>query len=71
MNSDSSGAVQHATLTCRNLEIAPGQMWPDAAGVVFGVHHTVDWPTWDRSDDPSFAGLGADFAPTQAVDVLP
>jgi hypothetical protein len=65
-----SGNVQHATLTCRNLAIVPGQMWPDASGAVFGVHH-ADWSVWDRSNDPSFSALRADFAPTQAVEVLP
>jgi hypothetical protein len=44
----------------------PGQSVPDASGSVVGLHHS-DWSPWRRSDDWSYLGLTATFAPTTRV----
>jgi hypothetical protein len=46
-----------AVLDCRDVQIPSGQTWPDAAGMVFGLHYT-DWSVWDKTDDPSATGMG-------------
>lgn len=55
---DRGQGLWDAVYECRNLSILPGARWPDATGVVFGLHHQ-DWSAWNKSDDPSGKGLGA------------
>jgi hypothetical protein len=51
-----------AVITCSGVSLAPGSLWPDQAGAIFGLHH-IDWSAWDRTDDPSFSGLTGHFQP--------
>jgi len=59
-----TGAIvgSEAVITCADVSLTSGALWPDQAGAVFGLHH-ADWSAWDRSDDPSFSGLTGTFQP--------
>lgn len=67
-----SDSLREVLLDCRNLSIAPGQLWPDANGAVFGLHY-ADWSTWDASDDPAFQGWSGDWSPASGlrIEALP
>lgn len=49
------GGLWDVRLSWPNQVIEPGQVFPNSAGVIIGLHHT-DWTAWDKSDDPSHQG---------------
>ncbi|MEK7394200.1 MAG: hypothetical protein AAB214_16700, partial [Fibrobacterota bacterium] len=57
-------------MDCRGVNLRGGAVWTDPVGGVFGIHYT-DWSAWDASNDPGFAGMGAQYAPAPGVRVLP
>ncbi len=46
------GGIWDAVLAYPNQILEPGQLFPNSAGVIVGLHH-ADWSSWDKSDDPS------------------
>lgn len=57
-------------LDCRGVNLRGGSVWTDPVGGVFGMHYT-DWSAWDATNDPAFAGMGAQYTPAPGVRVLP
>jgi|GEM_PF-6674110 len=48
-------------LTCHDMKLAPGGLYPNSSGMVFGLHWW-DWSAWDRSPDWSGSLLGTNPA---------
>ena len=61
-NQQLSGDLWQIVLTCSNLDLEPGGVWPDQTGAIFGVHYT-NWAAWDISNDPCMVGVGASLTP--------
>lgn len=48
--------------------LMPGESVPNSSGNVSGLHYS-DWSAWDRSNDWSASGLGANFVTTVRIPV--
>ncbi len=61
-----SGPNQSVQLDCRDLALAPGASYPDATGLIFGLHWS-DWSAWSRALDWSGQYLNAIHNPNAHI----
>ncbi len=67
---DSGSGNWNVLLTCTNLNLAPGAVWPTPDGAALGFHYP-DWSFWNSTDDQAFVGLGSNFTRATGIGITP